>query len=247
MRYLCETLHISFNNNNNNNNNHPMTTTITPKLLPLPLLLLAPLLLAVVAPLLAYPSSPPQVQVWLTLPDKSVLLQQQPSIKFEHTQQSSASSAMPPQPIGSERVTIQVNDNVRYQPIDGFGAALTDSSAYLMYQLRQSNRTAYNELLQRLFGWSTSDSIALNVIRLPSSASDFSLTNYTYDDTAGDTTLQHESIAHDEAYIIPVLRDIIQVAGSERIKIMSTPWTAPAWMKTSNSFLQGTLLPSMVC
>ena len=193
------------------------------------------LLSMVVLVSMAYPSSPPTAQVWLTLPDESVLLEQQASVAFG----SSGSGG------GGSGITLSVDDSVQYQPIDGFGAALTDSSAYVLYQLKLANATMYNDTMRRLFGSSEVGGIGLNVIRLPSSASDFSLTNYTYDDVPNDVTLKYESIKHDQQYIIPVLRDMQALLGSS-LKLVSTPWTPPPWMKTSNSVLQGNLIMSLV-
>lgn len=138
-------------------------------------------------------------------------------------------------------LTITVNDAVKYQQIDGFGASLTDSSAWLLWhKLTESQR---KELMQMLF--SPVKGIGLSVLRQPMGASDFALEHYSYDDLpAGqsDPELQHFSIAHDQAYILPILRQALAL--NPHLKIIATPWSPPGWMKSSGSLLEGTLLPS---
>ena len=142
--------------------------------------------------------------------------------------------------------TIAVDDSVRYQRFVGVGGAMTDSSAWLIYdELAAADR---NALMEALFG---ARGIRLNFLRVPIGASDFTATGrpYTYDDLpAGETdpTLAHFSIDHDLPYIIPALRDAI--ARNRRLQILAEPWSPPAWMKTNggldNLHNRARLLPS---
>ena len=138
-------------------------------------------------------------------------------------------------------LTITVNDVVKYQQIDGFGASLTDSSAWLLWnKLSEGQRKA---ALQMLF--SREKGIGLSVLRQPMGASDFALEDYSYDDMPRgetDPELKHFSIDHDRAYIIPILRDAFAL--NPQLKIIASPWSPPGWMKTSGSMIQGALLPS---
>src|ERR671934_22620 len=52
-----------------------------------------------------------------------------------------------------------------------------------------------------------------------------------------DFGLRHFSIAHDRAEILPLLRQARAL--SPNLKIMATPWSPPAWMKTSDSLIGG--------
>jgi len=131
--------------------------------------------------------------------------------------------------------TLHVNEAVRYQRMLGFGGAMTDSSAWLLYEELSPAVRAF--VMNRLF--STSDGIHLNLIRVPMGASDFSADGapYSYDDMpAGesDPALADFSIAHDEAYIIPSLRQMLSIDPS--IAILSTEWSPPAWMKTNGAY-----------
>src|SRR5882762_569295 len=144
----------------------------------------------------------------------------------------------PSQPSG---LAIRVDSSRTYQQIDGFGASLTDSSAWLLSQkLTPAQRTA---LLKQLFD--TEQGIGLAILRQPMGSSDFSVADYSYDDVPpgdSDPGLKHFTIDRDRQYIIPVLREALAV--NPKLKIIASPWSPPGWMKTSSSMIGGTLLPS---
>ncbi len=136
-------------------------------------------------------------------------------------------------------VRIAIDVASRYQQMDGFGAALTESSAHLLMSLSPSARTA---ALRSLFDPQTGAGIHL--LRLPLGASDFALSRYSYDDLpAGQTDpqLARFSLAHDDTEIVPVLQQALQI--NPALRVMGTPWSAPGWMKTSGSLIGGTLAP----
>ncbi|MEM1504105.1 carbohydrate-binding protein [Domibacillus sp. 8LH] len=167
----------------------------------------------------------PPVQVWVTTPDQTKLLQQQPSINFTDKDVLS-------------ETTIHVNEQKKYQQMDGFGASMTDSSAWLIHHaLAPVER---NKLIESLFNHKTG--IGLSYLRVPMGASDFSLSDYTYNDRpAGqaDPKLAYFSIKHDQGYIIPTLKNAKKI--NPALKIMGTPWSPPAWMKTNESIMKGRL------
>jgi glucosylceramidase len=128
---------------------------------------------------------------------------------------------------------IRIDDAVRYQRVTGVGAAMTDTSAWLLAdELPAAARAA---VMADLFG---PDGIHLRVLRLPIGASDFTHDRmpYSYDDLApgqSDPTLAHFSVAHDDAYIIPMLRQALSL--DPGLEILASPWSPPAWMKTNAS------------
>jgi len=140
-----------------------------------------------------------------------------------------------------EYVTIDIDPTVTFQEMDGFGASLTESSAYLIYNaLPEQQRQA---LMIDLFDPNTG--IGLSFLRQPMGSSDFRLTDYTYDDVPTGQTdyeLQNFSIAHDQTYIIPLLLEALAI--NPNIKIMGSPWSAPAWMKDSEQLGYGRLADS---
>ncbi|MCM3790665.1 beta-1,6-glucanase [Domibacillus indicus] len=158
------------------------------------------------------------VSAWLTTGDQTSLLTKQPPLSFSAAEKS------------NERL-IEINRRKTYQTIDGFGAALTGSSAYLINQ--KLDQEAREALLEDLF---TNKGINLTHIRHTIGSSDFSVdeqgnpSTYTYDDTNGeqDFSLNHFSIEKD-GDVTTVLRSILDK--QHPLTIMGTPWTAPPWMK----------------
>ena len=72
-------------------------------------------------------------------------------------------------------------------------------------------------------------------------SSDFSTRIYTYDDVPDDFDLTNFNLATEDVdYKIPVIKTAISRSKKE-IKLFGTPWSAPAWMKTSGSTVGGRL------
>ena len=135
--------------------------------------------------------------------------------------------------------TVVVDPTLTYQTMQGFGGAITDSSATVLYTLPAAQRA---QVMASLFSPTTGD--GLDYLRQPIGGSDMVATApYTYDDLpAGQTDygLQHFSIAHDQAQILPLLREA--KALNPRLQIIASPWSPPAWMKTSDSLIGGRLI-----
>lgn len=141
---------------------------------------------------------------------------------------------------------IHVDDSHPYQRVRGFGAAMTDTSAWLLHDELPADRRA--SAFRELF---SSEGIHLNFLRIPIGASDFTKDGlpYSYDDRPRGQTdpgLIHFSIAHDLPYIIPSLRQVFAV--NPHLQTLASPWSPPAWMKGNDSLDNrqnaGTLLSS---
>ncbi len=163
----------------------------------------------------------------MTTGDGGIKLQRQDNINFDIG-------------TGGDILQIKVDENIKYQHMDGFGAALTDSSAWLIQDKLSTQQR--NIMTKKLF--SQDDGIGIGYLRLPIGASDFIKDNdvYTYDDIScgiNDWGLLEFTIDHDKAYIIPVLEEAIKI--NPELNIMASPWTAPAWMKDNCSFYSGQL------
>lgn len=113
----------------------------------------------------------------------------------------------------------------------GFGVAITPSSCYELMQMESGERRA---LLEKLYG---RDGLGLRVARLCIGSSDYSPEIYSYDDVENDTALAHFSVARDERYVIPVIREILEIA--PELYFFASPWSPPAWMKTGGSMCGG--------
>jgi glucosylceramidase len=168
------------------------------------------------------------LEIWLTTGNQTALLERQPT-------------ALTLPGGGLQATRIQVDAGVRYQVMEGFGAALTDAAAWnIQYRLTPDQRDA---LMTSLF--SPTDGIGISYLRVPVGSSDYSKTSYTYNDMpAGqqDPNLDQFSIAHDLAYIIPQLKQATTL--NPQLKIMASPWSPPAWMKTPNVINGGSMNPT---
>lgn len=114
---------------------------------------------------------------------------------------------------------------------EGFGVAITGSSCYMLNSMPSDER---RELLGRLY---SKDGIGLSVARLTIGSSDYSAELYSYDDTPFDTDLSHFSIERDKAYIIPMIKEILEV--NPELYIFASPWSPPGWMKTGGKLCGG--------
>ena len=122
-----------------------------------------------------------------------------------------------------------------FQEITGFGGSFTESSAYLLNELSQENR---ERILEAYFG----DSGArYSLTRTHINSSDFSLGNYSYAPEE-DKSLANFSIDEDRDDIIPMIKDAMRIS-TDGFRIISSPWTAPPWMKDNNDWKGGRLLP----
>jgi glucosylceramidase len=124
--------------------------------------------------------------------------------------------------------------------VEGFGASMTDSSAYLLNQV--VTPSARDAAMSDLFTRSGSG-IGVSFLRNPMGASDLARSMYSYDDGASDPTLANFSIAHDQQDIIPLLIKARQL--NPQLKFMANPWSPPGWMKDSGSMIGGSLLPGV--
>lgn len=134
---------------------------------------------------------------------------------------------------------ITVDTAKTFQPIDGFGYALTGGSAYLINQKLSAEQR--KDLLEELF---TDKGIRINYLRVSVGGSDLDAKAFTYNDLPKgktDKELKGFSLAEDQKNVIPVLKEILKL--NPDIKIMGSPWSAPAWMKDNNSLKGGSLKP----
>jgi glucosylceramidase len=170
---------------------------------------------------LATGASAQSVAVYQTTPDLLEALSQRQALHF---------SAKPSLALTAPLIT--VDDAQRFQEMDGFGASLTDSAAWLFAKKLPPAQTdaAFKTLFSRKGGI----------------ASDLAVTFYSYDDLCeqsskacttpagtADPKLEHYSLKHDQEYILPLLKKA--VATNPNMHVMLTPWSAPGWMKSSGS------------
>lgn len=166
------------------------------------------------------------VNVYLTTHDQANLLAPQTALTF-----STAAAASN---------QILVDEAQQYQTIEGFGAAFTDSACYLLEQVAQP--TQLTSTLSDLFTRNGNNGIGLSFMRDPMGASDIARSVYSFDDVATgatDVPLANFSISHDQTYILPLITSAKTL--NPQMKLMSNPWSPPAWMKDTDSMLGGSL------
>ncbi len=172
-----------------------------------------------------------EVQLWLTNGDKSALFEEQkPFLKFE--------KATSQRPAGEQEPTIEIDDQKKFQTIDGFGFALTGGSAQHLARMDAAKRAA---LLHELFGLDGKD-IGISYLRISIGSSDLNDHVYSYDDLPDgetDPELKKFSLAGDRAELIPILKEILAI--NPKIEILGSPWSAPPWMKTNGDAKGGRL------
>ena len=113
----------------------------------------------------------------------------------------------------------------------GFGVALTGASCY---ELARMEPAARKKLLTDIYG---KDGLNLSVARLAIGSCDYSAEIYTYDDVPGDIELKHFSIERDRAYILPMIKEILEIRPD--LKFFASPWSPPGWMKTGGFICGG--------
>ncbi|XP_048476283.1 lysosomal acid glucosylceramidase [Rhincodon typus] len=123
-----------------------------------------------------------------------------------------------------------------YQQMKGFGGAITDAAAINILSLSAGSQ---ENLLRSYF---SEEGIEYNIIRVPMASCDFSTRVYTYDDHPGDLDLQYFSLTEEDTKMkIPIIK-VAKALSKRPVSLFASPWTAPPWMKMSNSTIgKGTL------
>ena len=137
---------------------------------------------------------------------------------------------------GDSTSSIRILPEQKFQTITGFGGSFTESSAHLLNQLSTEKR---EEVLTAYFGESGA---RYSLTRTHMNSCDFSLSQYSYAPVEEDYLLDSFSIKEDLNDIIPMIKDAMSLS-KEGFKIISSPWTAPPWMKDNNNYVGGKLLP----
>ena len=133
---------------------------------------------------------------------------------------------------GSHLDSLIINRDQIKQEILGFGGAFTESSSSIYKSLNPEKK---EEIIEAYFGRTGNQ---YNMGRTHINSCDFSLENYAHCDTPGDIELSTFSISRDKKMIIPFIKDAIKQS-LNNIKILASPWSPPAWMKTNKEMNNG--------
>ena len=135
------------------------------------------------------------------------------------------------QPLETE-ASIYVNTAKTHQTFLGIGAALTDAAAETFYKLTEEQQKLFMEAY-----YSVDKGIGYSLGRTIIHSCDFSSGSYTYIEE-GDADLKTFNIEHDREFRLPFTKLAIAAAGG-KLTMYASPWSPPAFMKTTNNMLQG--------
>lgn len=147
--------------------------------------------------------------------------------------------------IEGDAARIVIDPADKHQDWIGAGAAITDAAASLIWKQSEEQRSA---LLHELFD---PEEGSFSTIRIPlGSCEPASQPYYTYDDVPfgeHDSSLSKFSIGEglpgakdatkDLKYVVPVVQEILKI--NPAVKVMASPWSAPAWMKNTGELKMG--------
>lgn len=140
---------------------------------------------------------------------------------------------------GDDRLpSVFVNTERVFQTILGFGGAFTEAAAVTWLALGSAQR---EQLLRAYFD--AGQGHGYRLCRVHMNSCDFALGNYAHVLTPGDVELAGFSIERDRQALLPFIKAALQMAGMP-IRLMVSPWSPPAWMKSNGAMNGGgSLLP----
>ncbi len=149
---------------------------------------------------------------------------------------------------------VKINPEIKKQTIDGIGSSFTESSAFVLAHLDPKER---RKVMENIF---SENGANFSLSRTHIGACDFCVEGkYSYLDKKGDTKLESFSLKPDlegfskekytgivdESYdLIPMIKEALEIKNSQKdneLRIVSSAWTAPAWMKDIEEwYIKGT-------
>lgn len=115
------------------------------------------------------------------------------------------------------------------QTVDGIGGCFNELGWTALGLLSDADREG---ILSDLF--TPGAGLNLSLCRMPVGANDFSTDWYSYDEVAGDFELEHFSIEHDRATLVPFIQAAQRYQGD--LRLWASPWSPPTWMKTNGHY-----------
>jgi len=138
---------------------------------------------------------------------------------------------------GIESQVVNIYPELSYETFEGFGGAVTEAAGYI-YSLMNDEQK--KKVIETYF---SPEKMNYRLVRVHMDSCDFSLGLYEAMSNSEDTELKSFSFERTEKYILPMLEDAKKTAG-ENLKLMLTPWSPPAFMKTNGKRTGGGKLKS---
>jgi len=165
--------------------------------------------------------APVKAQIFTTAKDTALRLSQTADALFSDFGQ----------PLETQ-VCVFVDPTHTFQTFVGIGGALTDASAEVFAKLSPETQ---KEFLSAYYN--SEKGIGYNFARTNIASCDFSSGTYAYV-ADKDSALTSFSVAHDEKFKIPFIKQAIAAAGG-KLPLFVSPWSPPAWMKDNQDALHG--------
>lgn len=131
-----------------------------------------------------------------------------------------------------ENQVINLYPEITYEKFEGFGGAITEAAAYIYSLMNEEEK---KQVIETYF---SPEQMNYQLVRIHMDSCDFSLDMYEAMSDPEDTKLNSFSFERTEKYIIPMLKDA-QKASKGNLKLMLTPWSPPAFMKTNGKRIGG--------
>lgn len=133
---------------------------------------------------------------------------------------------------GVENEVITIYPEQTRQTWDGFGAALTGASGSVYAQMTEEQR---HQMMETYF---SPQGMGYNRVRIHLDSCDFCPEMYEADSDENDPLLEKFDFSRTEALILPMLRDAEKAAG-QKLRLMLSPWSPPAFMKSNGQRCHG--------
>ena len=133
------------------------------------------------------------------------------------------------------KITIEPKN--QRQEILGFGGSFTESSSSIYKELDENKK---EEIIESYFG---ENGNKYSMARTHINSCDFSLGNYAHVEDKNDLELKTFSLERNKISLIPMINDALKKR-KNNIRIMASPWSPPAWMKTTGEMNFGGKLKS---
>ena len=123
-----------------------------------------------------------------------------------------------------EMFVVNLYPQKKYQTIEGFGAALTESAGYTLARMSEEN---YHKVVESYYG---KDGIGYTLGRIHMDSCDFSIDNYCAVSNPDDPEFGDFSLERDARYVQPLVK-LCAKAAEKPLGMLLSPWSPPAFMK----------------
>ena len=131
-----------------------------------------------------------------------------------------------------ENQVVNLYPELKYETFEGFGGAITEAAGYVYHLMNEEQK---KKVIDTYF---SEKEMNYRLVRIHMDSCDFALGTYEAMSDPKDTELKSFSFERTEKYIIPMLKDA-QKASGDNLKLMLTPWSPPAFMKTNGKRMYG--------